>query len=147
MNIIAVLVCGAVGGVLRFSLEAFGVFGTLFVNLMGSFALGLFYGLLTKKNVPSWFQNGMGVGLIGSFTTFSSFTSDTERLVTTSFWLAALYVVFSIGCGVVLALAGERLANLLLQVQTNDNQQESREQRRTFAQLIRYKTHTKTGGN
>ena len=35
MNVIAVMILGALGGILRFSLETFGVAGTLLVNLIG----------------------------------------------------------------------------------------------------------------
>ena len=65
--------------------------GTLTVNVLGSFALGL----LTFAGVGNSTMLLFGVGLCGSFTTFSSFTVDTVRLWEDGAHLAA--VAYAIG--------------------------------------------------
>lgn len=132
MNVIAVMILGAIGGILRFSLETFGVAGTLLVNLIGSFALGLFAAMLTTKEFPSWIRNGVGAGLIGSFTTFSSFANDTVQLMANGLALAALYVVVSVVGGIILCYAGAQIGKLRvhsdsLKQQSQDNQQGTRD--------------------
>jgi fluoride exporter len=81
---LGVAVLGAVGALARFHLDAFvqrrtpGDFpaGTLAVNLVGSFLLGL----LTGLSVASGTMLVVGTGLLGSFTTFSTWMLETERL-------------------------------------------------------------------
>jgi len=152
MNILSILILGALGGILRFPLESIGLYGTLLVNLVGSLALGFLCGISAKKSIPSWIQNGVCAGLIGSFTTFSSFTEDTEKLAMVSLWLAVLYAVLSLAGGIALCFTGERIAKWLvkghgLQHKSYDNQQKSRQKRRTFTQFFRYNPQTKTSGD
>lgn len=141
MNIISVFILGAIGGILRFSLETFGVLGTLCVNLIGSFALGFLYRAFAHRDIPEWIRNGLCAGLIGSFTTFSTFTSDIENLVKISLGLTVLYVVLSMMGGIIFCAAGERIAKRLQQ-QSNCNQQESRKKRSAFSELSKGKPST-----
>ena len=75
---------GGVGALLRFRLDAFvelpaaGEFplGTLVVNLLGAFCLGL----LTGLSITGDTLLVAGTGLLGSFTTFSTVMLETERL-------------------------------------------------------------------
>ena len=81
---IGVAALGGTGAVLRFELDGFvqrraGVafpLGTLVVNLSGSFALGLLTGLSITGDALLL----LGTGLLGSFTTFSTWMLETERL-------------------------------------------------------------------
>lgn len=53
--------------------------GTLIINVAGSFALGLVYGWSAALG-PTW-RVALGVGFLGAFTTFSTFSADTVRLI------------------------------------------------------------------
>ena len=81
---IGAAVVGGVGALARFHLDAFvelssaGEFplGTLVVNLLGSFCLGLLTGLAVTGDTLLL----AGAALLGSFTTFSTVMLETERL-------------------------------------------------------------------
>jgi CrcB protein len=97
-----------IGGAVRHgvnlaSARAFGPgfpWGTLGVNVIGSFAMGLLAGYLAHRTSAEWTHPGrllLGTGLLGGFTTFSAFTLDAMVL-----WergqggLAAAYVLASV---------------------------------------------------
>lgn len=80
---LAVGIGGIIGAVLRFLiykwfLEASHVplAGTLCVNLSGCFLLGYLQGLARIYELPKLLVLGMGTGLIGAFTTFSTFSIE-----------------------------------------------------------------------
>ena len=93
------------------ALGAAHVWGTLFVNLAGSFLLGLVVGWRLARSRPGTFVVPfLGIGLLGSFTTFSGFSVEVAELLEAGRWQAGLgYAAGSIGSGLVLALLGERL--------------------------------------
>jgi fluoride exporter len=105
-----VALLGGLGAVLRFRLDAFvqvrsaGEFplGTLVVNLVGSFVLGV----LTGADVTGDALLLVGTALLGSFTTFSTWMLETERLAEDGEGRLA-------GANVVLSLAGGFAAALL----------------------------------
>jgi CrcB protein len=113
MNLIfAIALGGAIGAVARF--QSIGLltrwlglgfpYGTLFVNIIGSFVLGLFVEFLVAKlnNSPE-LRAFFAVGVLGAFTTFSSFALDVSVLSDRGNLLAAgAYVAVS----VVLSIAG-----------------------------------------
>jgi CrcB protein len=57
-------------------------FGTLAVNLIGSFAIGIMYVLITERVAlhPDW-RNVAMVGFLGAFTTFSTFSLEVITLL------------------------------------------------------------------
>jgi CrcB protein len=79
---------GAIGTLLRYSLSGLtynfinGIFpwGTLVVNLSGSFAIGLLWGFFEIENITPDMRNFIFVGILGGFTTFSSFTLESFNL-------------------------------------------------------------------
>jgi CrcB protein len=81
---IALVVLGGVGAVFRFRIDAFVggrvstefPLGTFAINAVGTFALGI----LTGAQVASDAVFIVGTGLVGSFTTFSTWMFETERL-------------------------------------------------------------------
>ena len=79
--------------------------GTLTVNLTGGLAMGLLAGWLTRAGLGEPWRLFLGVGVLGGFTTFSSFSLDTVMLVERGEWPAALgYVLVSV-IGSIAALA------------------------------------------
>ena len=72
--------------------------GTLLVNVLGSFAIGLAYILIVERGAvhPDWRSVTM-VGFLGAFTTFSTFSVETLALYENGQGgLAALYVTVSV---------------------------------------------------
>lgn len=111
-TVFAIAVGGAIGSVLRHfagsgALAVFGAafpYGTLFVNVAGSFAMGVVVALFAHLGNPAqeW-RAFLTVGLLGGFTTFSSFSLDAATLYERGEWAAAaLYILLSF----VLSLAG-----------------------------------------
>ncbi len=91
---LAVALGGAAGSVLRYgagrlALNYFGpttVMATFAVNVSGSFALGLFYGLTAERTTlpgetQALIRALIGIGLIGGYTTFSTFSFETIGLL------------------------------------------------------------------
>ena len=85
----AFVAAGAIGAPLRYLVDgavadrAEGVFpwGTLIVNASGSLVLGLLTGLALYHAFPSEPRIVLGTGFCGAYTTFSTFTFETVRLV------------------------------------------------------------------
>jgi CrcB protein len=86
-------------------------FGTLLVNLTGSFALGFLVGAANRGAVSDAVVDAVGTGLIGSYTTFSTFSWETLRMVEEgSVWQASANVVASVAGGLAAAALGYWLA-------------------------------------
>lgn len=84
--------------------------GTLFVNLSGAFLLGLLAGLSLSGRVSSTTSGLVGTGYLGAFTTFSTFSFETVRLLERGEYLrAGGYVAASLGVGLAAAAAGVAL--------------------------------------
>jgi len=82
--------------------------GTLFINVSGSWLLGLLTGwLAVRKNAPSWFGDMAGTGFLGSYTTFSAFNGQLWQLLEQQVYGSAiLYAMLSAAGGWWLAAAG-----------------------------------------
>ena len=80
--VISVALGGAFGAVARYLVGMAVAFplGTLAVNVLGSFAIGLVWTLFAVRGLQAWFPLVM-TGFLGGFTTFSAFSLDTLRLV------------------------------------------------------------------
>ena len=86
-------------------------YGTLIINVSGSFVLGMIVGAADVRSVSPLFRLAMGVGFLGAYTTFSTFTVETVRMVEAgSFLLALLNVVGSVAIGLTAAILGIALA-------------------------------------
>jgi len=88
--IMAVAVSGAIGSVMRYLVgigagRLFGTdfpWGTLIINITGSFVMGLFAGLFaTRWNLPQAMRIFLTVGICGGYTTFSTFSLDSFYLI------------------------------------------------------------------
>ena len=110
---------GATGACLRYflsqlMLQWFGKgfpFGTLLVNIVGSFFLGFLYSLLEHGQLETalW-RTTIGIGFLGALTTFSTFSVDTLMLFQQGLWFkAALNVTLNILCCLFAAWLGTQL--------------------------------------
>lgn len=115
---IGLALLGGVGAVARFGLDsligrrAATVFpvGTFVINLSGSFVLGL----LTSAAIGSTTLFLVGTGLLGSYTTFSTWIFESEQLAADrEYVLVTANLVLSALAGVALAVAGWELGGLL----------------------------------
>ena len=113
----AVGVCGAIGTVARYGLEAafpsaldgFPVV-TLGVNLGGSLLLGVVWYIVFERRPPSpLLRPLLAIGLVGGFTTFSSLMDEATRLAQEgAYRQAACTLSMNMGHGVLAAAAGLR---------------------------------------
>ena len=89
--------------------------GTLVVNLSGSFALGLLFALSAERAIlPAEIRGPLLIGFIGAYTTFSTFMLESWRLVEDgAIALALANLVGSVVLGLVAVVAGLTLGRVL----------------------------------
>ena len=108
-TIIGVAIAGALGAIARYGLggviaarfpTAF-PWDTLLINVTGSFALGLLFVVLTERlNAAPALRAAITIGFLGAYTTFSTFSLETVRLLEDgSYALALLNVGSSVALG------------------------------------------------
>lgn len=117
---LAIALAGAAGALLRWGLTAAvqkvlpGVFpwGTFVVNVVGCFALGwLATHFAVRAEIGLTLRTAILSGLLGAFTTFSTFSFDTVELLRTGHaGKAVANVVLSVGIGLLAAWWGIRIA-------------------------------------
>ena len=120
---VVIFVGAGLGGVARFALsqwvqasaDAEFPYGTLVVNVSGSLVLALLYGVLeSTAAAPEW-RAFLGIGVLGGYTTFSTFSYETVRLMQDGDWgRAVLYVLASVVLSLGAAVAGFGVAAALL---------------------------------
>ena len=110
-TLIQVALGGAIGSSLRYlsnvgAMRWFGPnfpYGTIFVNILGSFAMGVLVVFLAHKG-GNRFAPLLMTGVLGGFTTFSAFGWETLSLLRDGRVLVALaYVTASVGCSLLAA--------------------------------------------
>jgi CrcB protein len=111
---------GAVGSVLRYTLTSAVVrvagttfpYGTLLVNVLGSFTIGLLYvWLMERTGARPDVRAFLIVGVLGGFTTFSSFSLETMTLLMqASYVRAAANIVASVGLCIGATMLGIMIA-------------------------------------
>ena len=116
MRVVLVAVAGAVGALARYAIgvaagptdAGAGAFpwATFAINLAGSFVLGLVLAVAPGRWSPD-VTVAVATGLLGAFTTFSTFSNETMALVRAGHApVAAAYVVASVLVGLAAAAAG-----------------------------------------
>jgi fluoride exporter len=91
-------------------------YGIMSVNIIGSFVMGLLLSTMSHF----WSANGawrslIFIGLLGGFTTFSSFTADTIFLIERGTWsLALIYVCGSVGLSLIFFFLGMHIPRLFM---------------------------------
>ncbi len=121
MRIALLIVFGIAGTLARYGLQGFvqqrsgTTFpsGTLVVNLIGCFLLGVIAQYaLTHLTIPPDWRVGITVGFFGAFTTFSSFSYETARMLEDGDWLrGGVYVLSSVIGGLLAVFGGMRIAD------------------------------------
>lgn len=123
--IILVFVGAGLGGVLRHLIamsaaRALGddfPYGVMFINISGSLVMGLLVGWLAFRAGENWTRHAqlfVATGVLGGYTTFSTFSLDAFRLIERGqIGLALLYVGGSVLLGVVGLWAGLALVRSL----------------------------------
>ncbi|MEY2910010.1 MAG: hypothetical protein RIT01_35 [Pseudomonadota bacterium] len=115
---------GAFGTVARFSVvqitpkifQSTFPIGTLVVNLLGCFLIGLFSGILNTKfiSIDENFKNYITIGFLGGFTTFSSFSQDFFNLTNSSnYLLAFIYIFISVFFGLLMFYLGDKFIHII----------------------------------
>lgn len=123
LRLALIAVFGAAGTLARYGLQGLVQiragstfpYGTLLVNLTGCFLLGLIGQFTLNRMVisPDW-RVAIAVGFFGGYTTFSSFGWETAKMLEDGEWArASAYVAASVVAGLLLSVAGIRLANQL----------------------------------
>jgi CrcB protein len=118
-----VAIFGAAGAVSRYALDGWisdlthGQFpwGTFVVNLLGAFALGLVVAVTMERLLPhpNW-RTALGIGYLGSFTTFSTYAYESVKLAEDgALGLALLNSVGMLALGLLAAFSGLALGRAL----------------------------------
>lgn len=90
-------------------------YATLSINVLGSFFMGfLFIETIERLTISPQFRIGILTGFLGGFTTFSTFAMETLLLAEQGEeWKSALYVILSVGLGLMAAVGGAYIARNL----------------------------------
>jgi CrcB protein len=82
--------------------------GTMLVNIIGSFIIGVVFALSVKNNLlsPMW-RNFLAIGFCGGFTTFSTFSLDNFQLLANQqLFFSLIYTLLSVIFGFIFLYAG-----------------------------------------
>ncbi|MEO6894100.1 MAG: fluoride efflux transporter CrcB [Ginsengibacter sp.] len=113
--ILAVGLGSFIGGISRYLITLFiqnkflssFPYGTMFVNILGCFLIGAIYALSDKGNVSPVWRMFLATGVMGGFTTFSSFSNETVSMLRDAEYVPAFsYVGLSIVIGLAATFAG-----------------------------------------
>jgi CrcB protein len=123
MHLVYIGLGGFAGAIARYALDGWVAdrlgaafpFGTLLVNLSGALLIGLLFALMIERGVLSADLRGpLMIGLIGSYTTFSTLALESWRLVEDGAWLLAVANLGgSMLLGVAAVLAGLAIGRAL----------------------------------
>lgn len=89
-------------------------YGTLAVNIIGCFLIGIIYGFSERGNMNAEWRIFLATGIMGGFTTFSSFSNETVSMLRDAQYLQAFsYIFFSVIIGLAVTFAGISLIKYL----------------------------------
>ncbi len=85
-------------------------YGTIAVNIIGCFLIGIVFGIAEKANISSEWRFFLATGILGGFTTFSSFSYETVALLREQqYW----YAFYNVGSSLFLGLAATILGIII----------------------------------
>jgi CrcB protein len=121
--IVGVAIGGALGASARWLLDRFleqhteSVFpwSTFAINVTGCFVIGVVIEtLVDRHHLPAWVRVGLVVGVLGGYTTFSTFAQEAFSLIESSdIGIALVYATASVGTGVLAVYGGTLLGRAL----------------------------------
>lgn len=89
-------------------------YGTFAVNVIGCFLIGVIYALSDRGNINMEWRIFLATGILGGFTTFSSFSNDTISMMRDGqYWHAFAYVAFSVILGLAATFIGISLTKMI----------------------------------
>ena len=121
-NLFLVAAGGALGTSLRYFTSIFFKYffyysfvGTLIVNVLGSFLIGLFIYLLQNKSLSQdLIRYFFIIGVLGSYTTFSAFSFETIDLLTNNkLLLSFIYIILSLVLCLIAAYVGLNINKII----------------------------------
>ncbi len=120
---VLVFIGGGIGSVFRYLMAGWVYsllgssfpYGTLFVNITGSFIIGFFLTLAEDKFlIAPDIRAFVAIGIVGGFTTFSTFSYETFKLLRSgSFFIGALNMMVSITLALIVVWVGSIVATLI----------------------------------
>ena len=106
LNLLAIGLGGFLGAILRglsymciYRLLPNSIFlATLFVNVLGSFLIGVLFCYIEIKGMPPWLRSFIGIGFLGAFTTFSTFSYENLMFLQNGFWVSLVFnILLNVG--------------------------------------------------
>ncbi len=122
LNFVLLAVGGSLGAITRYLVGGWVLdwlgpspIGTFFVNITGAFLLGLFMTLSEERFLwPSEYRLLVAIGFLGSYTTFSTLTFETMKLLEVGdFWRAGLNISGSLIAGLAAVFLGAAVARFV----------------------------------
>lgn len=115
LNLVAVFIGGGIGSTLRWLVckSVQNHYGTFIVNILGAFMIGVLFQYIAQKTTfnPT-LKLFLMTGLLGGFTTFSTYLLDFVRLLNNNLaWEAVLYLLLSVLLGVAGLILGMKLVS------------------------------------
>ena len=122
MNLLLVFVGAGIGGVARYGISAASLrlgsdfpYGTMAINVVGSVLMGLFTGWFALRGGGQPLRLFIATGVLGGFTTFSSYSLEAVLLLERGqAGAAAVYIVGSVALGLAGLFAGLLLMRAIL---------------------------------
>jgi fluoride exporter len=115
-TVVAIGIAGALGALTRYGIEGAVArrlptsfpWGTFVVNVSGALVLGFMLTLMTEQlTTAPWVRSGLAIGFLGAYTTFSTLTYETYRLLEDgALGLAAANVIGTATAGLVAVYLG-----------------------------------------
>lgn len=124
-QVLLIAVGGSLGAVARYGLSSFVYhttsetfpWGTLVVNLTGSFVIGVVIELFDTAIIPTEWRSFITIGFLGAYTTFSTYTLETVNLLRDGeLRLATFNIVASNLVGIIFVVLGIYSSRLLLKL-------------------------------
>jgi CrcB protein len=104
-----------IGGISRYLLSLFiqnkflstFPYGTLVVNITGCFLIGVIYGFSERGSMNVEWRLFLATGIMGGFTTFSSFSNETVSMLRDAqYWQAFSYIALNVLIGLAATFGG-----------------------------------------
>ncbi|MBQ7041671.1 MAG: fluoride efflux transporter CrcB [Muribaculaceae bacterium] len=120
INFLMVAIGGAIGSCLRYGIGLInGVedtkgLGTFIVNVAGCFVIGALFSLASRWDISEYYRVFLFVGLLGGFTTFSTYALDILTMSQQGEYLnAILYFLLTNVLGIIVAFIGMSFVNII----------------------------------